>query len=103
MDIISILVKAKYKTDSAAMLTRCACLASRQHCVEVALEGKQVYIGYRLGVLAFLLVQLQLKNPSSMSKYTSAITSLYLDMDSGYLSGVDQVNIPSCSICTKVY
>ena len=36
------------------MLTRCACLASRQHCVEVALEGKQVYIGYRLGVLAFL-------------------------------------------------
>ena len=44
------------------MLTWCACLASHQHCVEVALEGKQVY-----------LRQLQLKYPSSKSKSNSAI------------------------------
>ena len=31
-----------------------------------------VHLGYRLGVLAFLLVQLQLKSPSSKSKFTSA-------------------------------
>ena len=99
------------------MLTQCACLPPRQHCVEVALKGKQVYIGYRLGVLAFLLVQLQLKYPSSMSKYTSAIALVYLDMDSGYLSGVSgvlgldsgylsgvgQVNNPSSSTYTIVH
>ena len=57
-----------------------------------------------------------LKNPKSMSKYTKAIAEVYLDMDegylsgvngvlgvdSGYLSGVGQVNIPSCSTYTKV-
>ena len=32
---------------------------------------------------------------SSMTRYTSAIVSVYLDMDLGYLSGVGQVNIPS--------
>ena len=62
-------------------------------------------------------MQLQLKYPSSMSKYTSAIASVYLNMDSvylsgvsgvlgvdpGYLSGIGQVNILSCSTCTKVY
>ena len=57
-----------------------------------------------------------LKNPKSMSKYTKAIAEVYLDMDegylsgvngvlgvdSGYLSGVGQVNILSCSAYTKV-
>ena len=44
-------------TDSAAMLTqreastprpspRCTCLPPRQHCVEVALGGKQVHLGF---------------------------------------------------------
>ena len=42
----------------------------------------------RLGVLAFLLVQLQLKSPLSKSKSTSAIASVDLDLDSGDLSGV---------------
>ena len=52
-----------------------------------------------------------------MSKYTSAIASVYLNMDSvylsgvsgvlgvdsGYLSGIGQVNILSCSTYAKVY
>ena len=52
-----------------------------------------------------------------MSKYTSAVASVYLDMDSGYLSGVSgvlgldsgylsevgQVNIPSCSTYSNIY
>ena len=69
----------------------------------------------RVGILASLLVKIaseytsaialvyllssscnfQLKYPSSMSKY--------LDMDSGYLSGVGQVNILSCSTFTKIF
>ena len=61
-------------------------------------------------------MQLQLKYPSSMSKYTSAIASVYLNMDSiylsgvsgvlgvdsGYLNGIGQVNILSCSTYVKV-
>ena len=65
------LVQAKYTTDSTKMLTRrkastprlssqCSCLPPRQHCIEVALRGKQVHLGCRISELALLLVQLQL-------------------------------------------
>ena len=41
-----------------------------------------------LGVLAYLLVQLQLKSPESKSKSTEAIAKVDLDLDLGDLSGV---------------
>ena len=47
---------------SVRLWPRSSCLTPRQHCVEVALEGKQVS-----------LRQLQLKYPSSKSKSNSAI------------------------------
>ena len=114
------LVQAKYTTDSTRMLTRrkastprlssqCSCLPPRQHCIEVALRGKQVHLGCRISELALLLVQHQLKYPSSMSKYLDmdegylSRVSGVLGLDSGYLSWVCQVNIPSCSTCTRVF
>merc|ERR1712051_683315 len=63
---------------------RCTCLPPRQHCAEVALGAfttdssamltrrKASTPRLRLGVLAFLLMQLQLKYASSKFKYTSA-------------------------------
>ena len=87
--------------DYAAMLTRREASTSR----------------LSLGVLASLLVNIALKLHSEESKYTSAIASVYLDMDSGYLSGVSgvlgldsgylsgvgQVNNPSSSTYTIVH
>ena len=63
---------------------QCTCLPPRQHCAEVALGASTTDSAamltqreastprLRLGVLAFLLVQLQLKSPLSKSKFTSA-------------------------------
>ena len=92
--IISTTAGDVYLADSAEMLTR--------------RNVNQVRLGCHLGVLASLLVTIvlklhpeesfspratTLKYPSSISKYTTSVASVYLDMDSGYLSGVGQVNI----------
>ena len=94
----------------------CTWTWTRGTLVEVARGGKQVHRGNSRGVLASLLVNIALKLHSEESKYTSAIASVYLDMDSGYLSGVSgvlgsdsgylsgvgQVNILSRSTYTKL-
>ena len=49
-------------------------LADSQQCW---LGGKQVHLGCRLGVLAPLLVNIELKLQSEGSKYTSAIALVY--------------------------
>ena len=94
---------------------RCTCLPPRQHCAEVALgafttDSSAMLIRreastprLRLGVLAFLLMQLQLKYASSKFKYTSATPRCTWTWTQRTWAESAKYTTPRCSTYTIVF